>query len=370
MREMGIKKTYGAGVNLERQKMFRNILSSIVLTAAMALILSGCGRAVVNPVFSKPAVANGEIVIKVSSADGSDPYQVGKSAAELLKGQMGDAPCHAVIIAEYFEDESAKSKALKGVCSIFDSSIVYGFASYGSFGQGGCSDTDTIRIIGIGGDGVSVAAALQEDIGVVGLTMEDDQELLVKRLEMAGSGIAAKLAKAKDSKLMILIPDAHSPKNAYVVQGAQEVVGADFPITGGSANKNPGQTYVYYQGQMFTDSAIAFMLSGDFKVAMTGRKAKENSKVISSAGDGFSQALKNLKAKPIAALAFNCAGRKGKLDNLEDELNAIQNSFGKTTPIFGTYCAGEIGPADVVNKKEGILSSGMGWHLMVTILGR
>jgi len=121
---------------------------------------------------------------------------------------------------------------------------------------------------------------------------------------------------------------------------------------------------------MFTDSAIALMLSGNFKVSLAGRKAEENSKVISTAGDAFAEARANLDGKPIAALAFNCAGRKGKLDNLEDELEAIQKEFGTETPIFGTYCAGEIGPADVAVKPLGVLSSGNGWHLMVTILGR
>jgi small ligand-binding sensory domain FIST len=89
-----------------------------------------------------------------------------------------------------------------------------------------------------------------------------------------------------------------------------------------------------------------------------------------TAGEAFAGALANLNAKPIAAFAFNCAGRKGKLDNLEDELSAIQKEFGTQTPIFGTYCAGEIGPADISEKPQGVLSSGIGWHLMVTVLGR
>jgi hypothetical protein len=360
-------------------KMFtktQTYLLMAILTVAV-LAMSGCGKSITNPVSSPPASAKGDIVIKVASDDGlsikqtnQQPYVAGYRAAKKLKGRMGNIPIHAVIIAEYFEDKSAKSKALDGVCSVFDRSIVYGFASYGSFGQDGCSDNDTVRIIGIGGAGIQVTAALEKKLGVSKLTIEDDLEELQKRLQEAGSSISAKLPKTDDSQLMILIPDAHSPKNAFVVEGAQEVLGKDFPITGGSANKNPGQTYVYYQGQMYTDSAIAFMLSGDFKVSLTGRKAKENSKVISSAGEGFAEAIANLDAQPIAAFAFNCAGRKGKLDNLEDELAAIQKEFGKSTPIFGTYCAGEIGPADVAVKPGGVLSSGNGWHLMVTVIGK
>jgi hypothetical protein len=346
------------------------------LTIAAALLISGCGKPIVNPVSSPAAIAGGDIIIKVASDSGlaikqSDrPFDAGLRAARKLKSQMGETPCHAVIIAEYFEDKSAKSKALKGVCSVFESSIVYGFASYGSFGQDGCSDNDTVRVIGIGGEGILVAAALEENLGAAKLTMEDDMEQLQGRLQAAGSSIADKLAEIRHAKLMILIPDAHSPKNAYVVEGARKILGDDFPITGGSPNKNPGQTYVYYQGQMFQDSAIAFMLSGNFKVSLAGRKAQENSMVISSAGEAFAEAVANLDGEPVAAFAFNCAGRKGKLDNLEDELEAIQKEFGTKTPIFGSYCAGEIGPGDLAEKPTGVLSSGVGWHLMVTILGK
>jgi hypothetical protein len=359
--------------------MLGKIQNNFVLAVLTAVIISisGCGRPVVNSVSSPDAIAGGDIVIKVAASDGqnpkrsgSDPFYAGKTAAAALKQQMGDAPCHTVIIAEYFEDKSAKSKALKGVCSVFDSSIVYGFASYGSFGQDGCSDNDSLRVIGIGGNGISVAAALEENLGVSELTVEDNLEELKGRLKAAGASISAKLPKTEDAKLMVLIPDAHSPKNEFIVEGVRKVVGNEFPITGGSANKNPGQTYVYYQGRMYQDSAIAFILSGDFKVSLTGRKARENSKVISSASEGFAEAISNLDAKPFAAFAFNCAGRKGKLDNLEDELDAIQKEFGTKTPLFGAYCAGEIGPADVAEKPEGVLSSGTGWHLMVTILGR
>ncbi len=76
-----------------------------------------------------------------------------------------------------------------------------------------------------------------------------------------------------------------------------------------------------------------------------------------------------MKSKPFSVLAFNCAGRKGKLDNIADELAAIQSVIGNDIPLFGAYCAGEIGPADVAG-KETTGSSGVGWHVMFTVLGR
>jgi len=207
-------------------------------------------------------------------------------------------------------------------------------------------------------------------MGIAGLTMEDNKDELEKRLRAAGSDLAGKLPRTPNDRLLVVMADAHSPKNEFLLKGVQEIIGKDFPITGGSANKNAGQTFLYFQGEMYTDSAIALLLSGDFKVSLAGRQAKENAKVISSAADGAAEALKNMKAKPFSVLAFNCAGRKGKLDNIADELEAIQGVIGRDLPLFGAYCAGEIGPADIAVEDPTSLSSGVGWHVMFTVLGR
>ncbi len=111
------------------------------------------------------------------------------------------------------------------------------------------------------------------------------------------------------------------------------------------------------------------MLSGDFNVSLSGRKAQDNDQVIRTAHDGAA-ALADFKGNPVAALAFNCAGRRGKLDRVEDELTAIQQALGKDLPLFGCYCAGEIGPVDSSEKKPVTLSGGVGWHVMFTIIGR
>ena len=142
------------------------------------------------------------------------------------------------------------------------------------------------------------------------------------------------------------------------------------PMTGVSANKNAGQTFVYYRGKMFQDSAVALMLSGDFQVALAGRLAKENAAVIQSAGEGAAEAMAKMKQKPIAVLAYNCAGRRSKLDDMGDELEAIQKEIGATIPLFGCYNAGEIGPLDASENDSDALCGGSGWHVMFTVIGR
>ena len=103
---------------------------------------------------------------------------------------------------------------------------------------------------------------------------------------------------------------------------------------------------------------------------MAGRKAQDNDAVVSTAADGAAEALAKLKGKPTAVLAFNCAGRRGKLKKYEDELAAMQTALGKDLPLFGCYCAGEIGPLDSTENTPDTLSGGSGWHVMFTIISR
>ncbi len=350
-----------------RNAHFAKMFSALSFLMSLA-ILSGC--AVNETYVSSGAEKGGSIATGVASAQNSDPFEAGKLAAQALQDKMGQARPHTVVLAECFEDQAQKKQVLKGVCSVLPKDIVFGFSTYGSFAQQGCLDLDSVSLLGIAGDGIGTSAVLRRNLGIADLTMEENEAELVLRLRTGGADLATKLTRRPDDRLMVIMADAHSPKNQFLLDGAQEVMGKDFPITGGSANKNAGQTFVYFQGRMYTDSAIALLLSGDFEVSLSGRQAQENAKVISSAADSADEALQNMKAKPFSVLAFNCAGRKGKLDNIADELAAIKGVIGNEVPLFGAYCAGEIGPADTTEKDPEALSSGVGWHVMFTVLGR
>ncbi len=247
-------------------KMFP-ILSLLICLA----LLPGC--AVNETYVSSEAEKDGSIVIGVTSAQNTDPFQAGKQAAEELRDKTGQPPLHTVVLAECFEDEAQKKQVLKGVCSVLPKDIVFGFSTYGSFAQQGCLDLDSVSLLGIAGDGIATSAALQRDLGIADLTMEDDEAELTERLHDGGSGLAAKLPRTDEDRLMVIMADAHSPKNQLLLEGAQDVMGKDFPITGGSANKNSGQTFVYFQGRMYTDSAIALIVSSSVSVA-TGKRLR------------------------------------------------------------------------------------------------
>ncbi|MBW7990420.1 MAG: hypothetical protein FVQ84_10450 [Planctomycetes bacterium] len=350
-----------------RNKISQSNTFAVLSYIICVMLFAGC--AVNETYVSSDAKSGGSIVTSVASSQNADPFQAGKQAAETLREQMGQVQPHTVVLTECFEDEAQKRRVLKGVCAVFPKDIVFGFSTYGSFAQEGCLDLDSVSLLGIGGRGIATAAALRRNLGIAGLTMEENEDELSRRLRTGGAELTDRLYRGPDDRLLLIMADAHSPKNQFLLEGAQEVMGRDFPITGGSANKNAGQTFIYFQGQMYSDSAIALLLSGDFDVSLSGRQARENAKVISSAAESAAEALNGMKSKPFSVLAFNCAGRKGKLNNIADELAAIKSVIGNDIPLFGAYCAGEIGPADVAG-KETTVSSGVGWHVMFTVLGR
>ena len=338
---------------------------SLVALACSVLFTAGC-----VPGVRESTVADGEIHMPAAAVGKAEAYAAGKGAAEALKKQLGSVIPKAVLMVESFEEPEAKKQALEGVGSVFPATLVFGMATYGCFGQGGCLRDDAVGLMAIGGQGISVATALERQFGVAKLAVEKDEAEIETRLHAAGARLAGKLKRRDDDRLLILLADAHSPKNQFLVEGVQKVFGDDFPIVGGCANKRPGQTYVYYRGQMFEDSGVALLLSGNFQVGLAGRMAKENDRVIATAKEAAAEALANAKGKPIAAFAFNCAGRMGRLKNVEDELAAMRAALGDKLPLFGCYCAGEIGPPDKAEKKPGVLSGGTGWHVMFAILGR
>lgn len=308
-------------------------------------------------------------IVMVEDED-EDPKAAGIAAAEALKKEMGDTAIKAVVVSECFEDREYKEKLIEGICSVLPKKVVMGGATYGSFTQEGCTDFDAVGLMGIGGRGIKVCARLVTEMGTSKLTFENDQEKIRGLLHTAGEKLASKIKRRDNDKVLVLIADAHSPKAQYLVEGLQKVLGGKFPITGGCANKNAGQTFVYFNGELHEDAAVGIMLSGDFNVSLSGRQANENDTVISSANVAAMEALKGLDGKPVAMLAFNCAGRRSKLDDYEEELAAMQKAIGKDLPLFGCYCAGEIGPVDIEDKDPNILSGGSGWHVMVTAIGK
>ena len=207
----------------------------------IALALSGGVAAAADDRWSSdPAKPAGDVVLRVVSVEDENPLAAGKAAAEALKRAMGPSALKAVVVSECFEDKENKELLLKGITSVLPRQIVVGGATYGSFTQAGCTDYDSVCLLGIGGEGLSVSAALVTEMGTAKLSFDDHQAEIRRRLHDAGKRLAEKLPRTEKDRLVILIADAHSPKNQSLVEGVQQVVGKTFPITGGCAKQERG----------------------------------------------------------------------------------------------------------------------------------
>ena len=355
-------------------RRFRDALGATLILMFCALGVAVLPAVAADDVWQSPPAntAGGEIVFRTVMVEDEEeqPLAAGKAAAEKLKAAMGGVPLKAVLVSECFEDLENKQALLDGIRSVLPPDIVFGQSTYGSFTQTGCGGFDTVCLLGIGGPGIGVTAALVTDLGVARLTFEEHEAQIKQRLHQAGIKLTGKLARGERDRLAVLLADAHSPKNQFLVEGVQQVLGAGFPLTGGSANKNEGQTFVYFRGRAYADSAVALMLAGDFRAALSGRKAMDNDAVIATAREGAAEALAAFAGKPHAVLAFNCAGRRGRLARPADELEAIQAALGNRLPLFGCYCAGEVGPLDAAERTGAADIGGTGWHVMFTVIGQ
>jgi len=288
--------------------------------------------------------------VKVCTALTSDKnaFVAGETAAKKIKEQLGNAKPATVIMAECFSEKAQKEEALKGVISILGKEVVVSMAVYGIYTEAGAKDRNAVGLLAFTGEGVTARQALSEPI-------QGDFTNVAKR-------VAQKLPVKDDAKLMLVLADCHSPRNQYFLDGLQSVYGTTLPMAGGSANKNAGFNWIGQAGELKTDVGLLLALNGPFKVIQTGDQARDNDAVLKTAEETASTLRQGAKTPLKGAIFFDCAGRKGKLESIEEEQEAIAKGLGKGVPFFGIWCAGEIG---VAKDSQGV-SVGRGWHIMGT----
>jgi hypothetical protein len=334
-------------------------------------LTAGCATVNKSALMTSPAKIGGDVIFKTAMAENEDAYAAGSEAAQQLSDRLAGTVPHAIIMLDCFDSPELKEDAIQGVASVFGADVIFGGAVYGMYTQDGAMDTDAVSLLALAGEGLQVQAVLTETMGASRLSAETENDQLVAALNAGGVVLATQLQNPADSDLVILMGDAHSPKNQFLLDGFHSVAGEEVSVTGGSISKNDGLNSVCYRGKMYPDSAIAIVLKGDLSIGQSGRLAKSNDQVISTAKEGAQSALKELDGKkPVAILAYDCAGRMGKLDNLSDEVEVIQTVVNPSVPIFGTYCAGEFGAADTTIGDTEAATVGRGWHVMFTALGQ
>jgi hypothetical protein len=333
----------------------------------LGLLAAGCAtgpRQAVTPPKKGGSVVAATALARANPAKGVDAYAAGRQAAEALRAKLSGAEPHVVILAECFVDKADKANAAKGVASVFGNASVVGFAAYGMYTREGVADRQAVGLLALGGDGIAVRTALVPDMKSKGLTLERDETALKAALGAAGRILAEKAGVNAETRLLVVLADAHSPKNQLLLDGVQAAVGTKLAVTGGSANKNAGQNWIHYQGRLYTDAAVALAIDGDVSAAQNGAQAKDNQAVLDSARSVAAGLRTRGAGLASVLLAFDCAGRKGKLESIEEEQKAVLDGLGPDGMLFGVWCAGEFGcPEDSLATPVG-----RGWHIMGTLL--
>jgi len=293
-----------------------------VATAVAALLLATAAET--------PAIDVGNALSKLTDAKAA-----GTQAAAQAKAALGNVKAKAVIV---FAGPAIKDKQqmLEGVCSVFDAEIVSGCSAYNPITQQG--NTGHLAVMAIGGD-VQITAAISG--------LEGGHEACGKRI---GETLEKAAGAETAGRLLLLFGACHVPSNDKLVKGACSVLGEKFPIAGGAAL----QDVLYHQGKVLKGQNLGLLLTGNFRCGLATKKDMSPEGLINSAKEAFSEAIASGKGKPVAVLAFDCGGRRGKMgDNLPKELDAMKAAAGDAA-IFGFYGSGEIGPADNDSPSRGV----------------
>ncbi len=177
--------------------MNRSLLRIAVLVSLFVLPAAICARGA-EDTWNAPVVnPAGPLVMRVVMVEDEqeDPAAAGKAAAEALQKAMQGVALKAIVVSECFEDKENKEKLLQGIGSVLDPKMVFGGATYGSFTQQGCTDFDSVCLLGIGGDGIGVSAALVTEMGTAKLSFDEHEEEIKRLLQAAGSAVSEKLQR-------------------------------------------------------------------------------------------------------------------------------------------------------------------------------
>lgn len=292
--------------------------------------------------------AGGSISAATGMSRSNDPMQAGTEAAQTAKIALGKRVPKVVLVFDCVGSGAAdKEKLLKGVASVFDSTIVYGCSGF-------CPITQD------GNDGTVAVMALSGRIEVNSATADLSGGQIA-----CGKRIGYDLRQAardnmEKTNLLILLGDCHVPADDQLVNGVKSVLGDCFNIAGAA---HPLDGILYYKGKPALNSNLGLMISGDFTCGFSTKAASDSPEVVRTGGEATREALRGANGRADAALVFDCVSRLQMLGaDRSKELQAIRASLGDT-PILGIYGSGEIGPS-----SNGAPASGVGGHIVICVI--
>ena len=176
-----------------------------------------------------------------------DSFMAGKEAALSSYYQIGRSDPSIIItfISAIFDQEVV----IKGIHSVIRDIPLLGCSSAGSISIHG-SHKDSVAVFIISSNSIEFSCGIGYDIS--------------KNSRLAGSK-AAKQASSHAHNIKqayIMLSDSLAGNNTDVLRGSQEILGTRFPIIGG------GAAYQYINNEIFTDSAVGVLVSGDIRLGI------------------------------------------------------------------------------------------------------
>jgi len=320
--------------------------SQICFTVVCTWLVAGSVRGQ-PPTETKPSapIATG-LRFATGFSAGKDLLVDGRTAAETAKKALNGQEAKLVFVSVVCPKEVKPEELLNGVYEVFDRAIVYGSCNSGIISKDGVQTTG-VGVLAVGGN-ISVAASMAD---------------LAGKAADAGAKIGEDIKKANlptdKTRLMLLVGNAHWPKNNDITKGVLSVLGESLPVIGSAAD---APKHVFFQGKASENAAIGILLAGEFTCGFgmeTATDKKDVAAVIAAAEKSAANAVA-AKGKPDFVLAFDCGGRFRALNSagkLGEELAAVKRSVGEA-PIFGFYGQGEVGKKDAAS-----VSFGNGYHI-------
>lgn len=184
-----------------------------------------------------------------------DSFAAGKEATRAAFYKLGrrDPDILFVFISTIFN----QSEAIKGLRSIVKETPLVGLSSAASITPYG-SLRDSVTVCAVSSTSIKFTCGVGNNIG--------------KNARLAGSEAARYTSKVRDriKHLYIMFSNCLSGNTADVLRGTQEILGTRFPIMGGAATDDLQfqKTYQYLDNNIYTDSVVGFLLSGDMNIGI------------------------------------------------------------------------------------------------------
>jgi hypothetical protein len=282
--------------------------------------------------FANKAMAANAIVFGMGQSTLTDSAAAMTAAASAAKTALG-ANTAKVVLGWISKGQEAAFKQLPTVFTTTTATNIFGIPG-----------EDNFTISGRGQTAVVVALAGQINAAYAVAAHHNNYD-------SAGSNVAAALKTiqtgATDSKITILIGDDNCPLDQTVVDGFLSTLGNSTWVNGGSCGK------VFANGNIDSASILGILLYGAFDCRFgmeSGEDVPTAQKALDSAQNGATA--------PTFAMIFDCVSRYTNLSagdgsGLVNEMNAIKQTYGTTTPFFGGYFLGEIGKLNMSSTAYG-----------------